>query len=148
MLKEKSTEVDVKSLLPYGSDFLLIDKILLYEPEHKIVTQKYVIEDEWFIKEHYPDNPIMPGHLTAEAMLQSCALFFESIDGEGKDRIIYLTSSKTRFFRVVRPNNKLIITAYPIKILSDTGIFRADAHVENELVAKGQFTLTVKTSTR
>ncbi len=148
MVKDNSTEVDLKRLLPYRGNFLLIDKILLYELEHKIVTQKYINGKEWYIKDHYPDNPIMPGHVTAEAMLQTCALFLEGIDEEGKDRIIYLASSKTRFFKVVRPGDTLIITAYPARILSGTGIFKAEARVKDELVAKGQFTLAVETSTK
>ncbi len=83
MVKDNSAEVDAKGLLPYRGDFLVIDKILLYELEHKIVTQKYITGNEWYIKDHYPDNPIMPGHVTAEAMLQTCALFLEGIDEEG-----------------------------------------------------------------
>ena len=145
--KDNSTEADVKRLLPYRGDFLLIDKILLIEPEHKIVTQKHINGNEWYIKNHYPDNPIMPGHVTAEAMLQTCALFLEDIDEKGKERTIYLSSSKTRFFKVVRPGDTLIITAYPTRIISGMGIFKAEARVKDKLVAKSQFTLKVETST-
>ena len=140
--KDNSTKVDVKRLLPYRSNFLLIDKILVYEPEHKIVTQKYIAGNEWYVKNLHPGNPIMPGHMTGEAMLQTCALFLANIDAEGKDRIIYLASSRTRFLRIVKPKDTLIITAYPTRILSGKGIFRAEARVKDELAAKGQFTLS------
>lgn len=144
IVKGNSTNVDAKRLLPYGSNFLLIDKILVYEPEYKIVTQKYIAGNEWYVKNVYPGNPIMPGHMTGEAMLQTCALFLANIDAEGKDRMIYLASSKARFLRIVKPKDTLIITAYPTRILSGKGIFKAEARVKDELVARGQFTLAVE----
>lgn len=146
--KGNSEEVDVRKLLPYRGEFLLIDKILVYEPEHKIVTQKYITGNEWYVRDHYPDNPIMPGHVTAEAMLQTCALFLENVNEEAKDKVIYLVSSKTRFFRVARPKDTLIMTAYPSRVLSGMGIFKADARVKGEVVARGQFTLAVGPSAR
>lgn len=139
--KGKYAKVDVKKILPFKSSFLLIDEILFYKPGQKVVAQKYLTGKEWYIKGHFPNNPLMPGHLIAESMAQACALFFEKIAKRKKRRIFYLASSKVRFFRAVRPKDTLIITAYPIRMFSRAGIFKTEARVKNNLVAKGEFTL-------
>ncbi len=140
-LRTKPVQIDLKKVLPFRSPFLLIDRILSYKLDRKIVTQKYVTGKEWFLKGHFPGNPVMPGHLIAEAMAQTCALFFKKIAEEKKEKIFYLSSSKRRFFKVVTPKDRLIITARPVRMFSSAGIFKGEARVRNKLVAKGEFTI-------
>ena len=139
--RPKPRQINIKKVLPFKRPFLLIDKMLSYQPYKKIVTQKYVTGKEWFLKGHFPGRPVMPGHLIAEAMAQTCALFFKRIAEEKKEKIFYLASSKTRFFKVVTPKDRLIITVRPVRMFSSAGIFKGEVRVRNKLVAKGEFTI-------
>ena len=142
--KLKPSQIDLKKVLPYRNPFLLIDKMLSYKPDKEIVTQKYVTGKEWFLRGHYPGNPVMPGHIIAEAMVQTCALFFKKYIKDKKNINFYLAASKLRFFRIVRPKDKMIIKAHPVRIFSKAGIFKVEVHVKNKLAAKGEFSIAGK----
>ena len=138
--KNIDLKVDFKKALMFGKPSMLIDRLLLYEPDKKVVVQKYLTGKEPFFKGHFPGNPVMPGHMIAETMVQACTLFFGMPGEERKGKFIYLASSKLRFFNAVKPKDKMIITAYPVRMFSRAGIFKADAYVKKKLVATGQFT--------
>ena len=138
---KKRDNIDLRNILPFGGRFLLVDRIVSYEDGKKIVTEKLVRRNEWFFKGHFPGNPVMPGHLIAESMAQTCALYFGKSAGEKAGGIFYLVSSKARFYKAVKPGNKLTLTVYPVKILSGAGIFKAEARVKNNIAAKGTFIL-------
>jgi UDP-3-O-[3-hydroxymyristoyl] N-acetylglucosamine deacetylase/3-hydroxyacyl-[acyl-carrier-protein] dehydratase len=59
----------VKGLLPHRPPFLLVDKIIYIDTE-KVVGIKNVTMNEPFFVGHFPDEPVMPGVLTVEAMGQ------------------------------------------------------------------------------
>lgn len=135
------SQINLKKVLPFRSHFLLIDKMIDYDQDKEIITEKYVTGREWFFKGHFPGNPVMPGHMIAEAMAQTCALFFKKAAEEGRGRVFYLASSKTRFFRIVKPKDTMVIKARLIRMFSMAGIFKAEAYVKNKLAAKGEFSI-------
>jgi len=59
----------VKGLLPHRPPFLLVDKIIYIDSE-KVVGIKNVTMNEPFFVGHFPEEPVMPGVLTVEAMGQ------------------------------------------------------------------------------
>ena len=59
----------IKGLLPHRPPFLLVDKIIYIDSE-KVVGIKNVTMNEPFFMGHFPDEPVMPGVLTVEAMGQ------------------------------------------------------------------------------
>ena len=59
----------IKGLLPHRPPFLLVDKILYIDSE-KVVGIKNVTMNEPFFVGHFPDEPVMPGVMTVEAMGQ------------------------------------------------------------------------------
>ncbi len=64
---------DINSILkalPHRYPFLLVDRILEYEREKRIVGIKNVTINEPFFQGHFPGRPIMPGVLIIEAMAQ------------------------------------------------------------------------------
>lgn len=135
----------LKKIIPFAPPFLLIDEVLLYVPGKKIVAKKLLTGKEWFLKGHFPGSPIMPGHMIAESMVQTGLLLFAKSGYEQiRDKIFLLASSKVRFFKVVKPGHKLVITAYPVKVFSKAAVVRAESHVNGKLVAKGEFSVAIK----
>ena len=61
---------EILSLLPHRYPFLLVDRILEYEPGKRIVGLKNVTINEPFFQGHFPGIPIMPGVLIVECMAQ------------------------------------------------------------------------------
>ena len=71
------TEMDIYEVLeylPHRYPFLLIDRVLSYEPGKDIVALKNVSINEPFFSGHFPHYPVMPGVLTIEAMAQAAII--------------------------------------------------------------------------
>lgn len=58
-------------ILPHRYPFLLIDRVIAYEPGKRAVAIKNVSINEPHFTGHFPDRPIMPGVLQVEALAQT-----------------------------------------------------------------------------
>jgi len=73
---------EILKYLPHRYPFLLIDRVLRYEPEGALEAIKNVSFNEPIFTGHFPQSPIFPGVLILEAMAQACALHaFKSLGG-------------------------------------------------------------------
>ena len=62
---------EILGLLPHRYPFLLIDRVVEFEPHKRLVAIKNVTMNEPFFQGHFPGYPIMPGVLVVEAMAQA-----------------------------------------------------------------------------
>src|SRR5574341_692800 len=101
---------DVMNLLPHRYPFLLIDRILEFEPGKRVVGLKNVTINEPFFQGHFPGHPIMPGVLLLEAMAQTGGvLALKSIPEEDvKKKVLYFMSiDKAKFRKPVTPGDQV-----------------------------------------
>ena len=61
----------IKEILPHRYPFLLIDKIIHFEPDISAHAVKCVTINEPFFQGHFPGRPLMPGVLVIEAIVQA-----------------------------------------------------------------------------
>lgn len=64
----------IKQVLPHRFPFLLVDRVLSFEPRKSIVSLKNVTVNESFFNGHFPQHPVMPGVLIIECMAQAAGL--------------------------------------------------------------------------
>lgn len=76
-LSQKDKEVktvltieDISKILPHRYPFLLVDRVVEFEPGKRAVGVKSITANEPQFTGHFPDRPIMPGVLMIEAMAQ------------------------------------------------------------------------------
>lgn len=131
---------DIKQILPHREPFLFIDKVVEFEKGKKAVAVKNITGQEDFFKGHFPGKPIMPGVLIIEAMAQTAVVLARSILHEQEDKkyIYYLGKVTARFLKPVLPETQLKLVATPLKIMSESGIVKTEAFVEDKIVAKGE----------
>lgn len=97
-------------LLPHGKDFILVDGILQLEKGKSIITYKDVSEKDFWYKDHFPSNPIMPGVILIESMAQSCALLVLLSFEELKNKAFVLAGVKeARFKKPIIPPTRILI---------------------------------------
>ena len=99
---------EIMKLLPHRYPMLLVDRVLEYEIEKRIVCTKSVTTNEPFFQGHFPGNPVMPGVLIVEGMAQAAAVLV-SLGLPNRDEKLYLFGGvdKARFRRQVIPGDVL-----------------------------------------
>ena len=128
---------EIEGLIPHRWPFLLVDRIVEYEPEAKrIVGIKGVTATEWFFQGHFPGLPVMPGVLQVEALAQTMAVYVARQEGFG-DRIgLFAAIEECRFKRIVQPGDRMTLEVTMEKLGRRFGRGRAVASVDGEVACE------------
>ena len=138
MEKNESFDIqDVMVFLPHRYPFLLVDRVLEFEENNRIVVLKNVTINEPFFQGHFPGIPIMPGVLIVEAMAQAGGfLVFKSLPDRDEKLVFFMGIENCRFRKPVRPGDQLTIEMVAIRIKSKVGKLHGRALVAGALVAE------------
>lgn len=138
------TTAEIAGLIPHRWPFLLVDRIVDYQPEAKrIVGIKAVTATEWFFQGHFPGLPVMPGVLQVEALAQTMAVYVAKQPGFG-DRIgLFAGIDDVRFKRVVLPGDTLRLEVVMDKLGSRFGKGRGTATVDGEVACEGTLSFII-----
>lgn len=134
---------EIEEIIPQRDSFLMIDEVEEYIPGESAIAYKYVNENEWYFKGHFPGNPIMPGVLITEALAQTGAVAILSIEENKGKNALFGGIDKLRFKKMVVPGDKLKLEVKIIKRKGPIGIGEAVATVDGKIVAKGELTFAL-----
>lgn len=140
-------EIDeILTLIPHNYPFLLVDRVIEFEPERRIVGIKNVTFNEPFFPGHFPGKPIMPGVLIIEALAQTGGILaFKSFPGLKGD-VRFVGIDNARFRRPVIPGDQLRLELEVVKHRREVWVFNANASVEGKKVAEAQIMATLQGS--
>lgn len=97
---------EIMGYLPHRYPFLLIDRVLKWEPEKSLLGIKNVTINEPFFTGHFPTRAIMPGVLIVEALAQAAGIL--AYKSTGSEALFYLGAiENARFKRMVVPGDQL-----------------------------------------
>jgi 3-hydroxyacyl-[acyl-carrier-protein] dehydratase len=138
------TTREIEALIPHRWPFLLVDRIVAYEPEaSRIVGIKAVTATEWFFQGHFPGLPVMPGVLQVEALAQTMAVYVAKQPGFG-DRIgLFGGIDDCRFKRVVVPGDTLRLEVTMDKLGRRFGRGRGVASVDGEIACEATLSFII-----
>ena len=122
---------DIKKYLPHREPFLFIDEVINIKDNNEIHCKKLILEDEYFLEGHFPNNPIFPGVIIIEALGQaSVILGFSLMNKTPEAGSIYVLAGvdKVRFRKRVRPGDS--IDLYSKVISEKRGIWKFDCRAE------------------
>ena len=133
----------IEEIIPHRHPFLLVDYIEDYEPGEYAVGYKCVSFREEFFQGHFPQEPVMPGVLTVEALAQTGAVAILSKE-ENKGKIAYFGGiQKCRFKGKVVPGDKVRLETRIIRQKGPLGVGEAVASVDGKVVVSAELTFVV-----
>ena len=133
----------IKKIIPQREPFLMIDEVEEYKAGESATAYKYVNEEEWYFKGHFPGNPIMPGVLITESLAQTWAIAILSLEENKGKNALFGGIDKMKFKKMVVPGDKLKLEVKIIKQKGPMGVGEAIATVDEKIVAKGELTFAV-----
>lgn len=128
---------EIKEVLPHRYPFLLVDKMVELSGKKAVGIKNVTINEPFFVG-HYPNYPVMPGVLIAEAVAQVGAIMIMYPQKE-LGLVPYLASiDRLKFRKPVYPGDQLRIEVELISVKLKMGKMKAKAYVGEDLVAEGE----------
>ncbi len=135
---------EILDFLPHRYPFLLIDRVVEFEPTKRLVAIKNVTINEPFFQGHFPGHPIMPGVLVVEAMAQAGAIIMlAEIADRDKKLIVFTGIERAKFRQSVTPGDQLRIEVDVLSFRSRAGRIEGKAFVEDKLACEATLTCMV-----
>jgi 3-hydroxyacyl-[acyl-carrier-protein] dehydratase len=132
---------EIKEYLPHRHPFLLIDRVVTFEKDKRIVAIKNVTVNEPFFPGHFPHFAVMPGVLIVEAMAQAAAvLSLKSLGhkNDGKWVYYFVGIDGARFKRPVTPGDTLRLEVEAGVAKRGMAKFSAVAKVGDQVAAEAE----------
>ena len=146
MEKNSIDKKKIESLLPHREPMLLIDKLINIVHLKSATAIVEVKKDSFFVKGHFPGQPVMPGVFIVEAFGQAAAaLTAYGIDPkEYENKLVYLMSvEKARFRKPIFPDCELYLDIEAVRSHSRVWKYKGVAKVNEKKMADAEWSATV-----
>jgi 3-hydroxyacyl-[acyl-carrier-protein] dehydratase len=127
----------IQRLLPHRYPFLLVDRVVEFEPSRRVLAYKNVSANEAFFNGHFPGHPVMPGALVIEALAQAGGVLTQLSDpNRAEGRQFYLVKvDNAKFSKMVVPGDRLELEVHLKRMIRNMALLSGVARVDGEQVA-------------
>ena len=115
---------EIKNILPHRDNMLLLDEVELVDGIAH--GKKKITCDEWFLKGHFPDNPVVPGVILCESKLP----YFTGLD-------------KVKFRNPVKPGDIFETECEITKDRSPFYFAKGCGYVDRKLCVSAEFSFAI-----
>ena len=133
----------IQEIIPHRDPFLLVDEVTELEPGARAAGRYHVHADAWYLRGHFPGNPIMPGVLQVEALAQVGAICGLSHPYYVGRLALFAGIDEVRFKRIVRPGDVLDLECEITRLRGPVGKADVRASVDGELACRGVITFAL-----
>ena len=142
----KLNKQDILNLLPHREPMLLIDELYDIKKLSSATAVVNVKKDSFFVKGHFPGQPVMPGVLIVESFGQAAAaLTANGLDKSTyENKLVFLIGvEKARFRNPVIPDCKLILKIEAIRSHGRVWKYKGEAFVDDIKMADAIWSATI-----
>ena len=142
----KLNKEQIENLIPHREPMLLIDELYNIKKLHSATALINVSKDSFFVKGHFPGQPVMPGVLIVESFGQAAAaLTAHGLDKSTyENKLVFLMGvEKARFRNPVIPDCKLILNIEAIRSHGRVWKYKGEAFVDNIKMADAVWSATI-----
>jgi 3-hydroxyacyl-[acyl-carrier-protein] dehydratase len=133
----------IERILPHRYPFLLVDRIIEFEPDKRIVGIKNVSLNERYLTHRTGELPVLPPTILTEAMAQVGAIMILA-KPENRQKLPYFMGiERVRYRRPVHPGDVVEIEAIVERLRSRMGRLRGIARVGGKIVVEGTMTFAL-----
>ena len=131
---------EIMAIIPHRDDMLLIHEAACIDGEAH--GRYHVSGDEYFLRGHFPGNPVVPGVILCEILAQSACVLLED-KMEGRKLPMYTGLNNVKFKSPVRPGDtfetrcRITRARHPFYFCSGEG------YVGNTLCLKAEFSFAI-----
>jgi 3-hydroxyacyl-[acyl-carrier-protein] dehydratase len=142
-LKLPLDHADIERILPHRYPFLLVDRIVEFEVDKRIVGIKNVSHNERYLSHPAQGAPVMPPTILTEAVAQVGAILILA-KPENRQRLPFFAGiERVRYRRPVHPGDVVVIEANVVRLRSRMGLLKGVATVNGLIVAEGSMTFAL-----
>ena len=133
----------IEQILPHRYPFLLVDRIIEFEEDTRIVGIKNVSLNERYLSYQQGAQPALPPAILTEAVAQGGAiLILAKPENRGK-LLVFRGIERVRYHRPVHPGDVVRIEASVVRLRSRVGQLSGTARVNDEIVLEGSMTFAL-----
>jgi len=134
----------IEAIIPHRHPFLLVDRVLEFEPGISAVGELDVVETAFWVPGHFPDYAVMPGVLIVEALAQCGAVALLSLPENQGKLAFFAGIDRVRFKRQIVPGETLRLECTITKTRGPIGFGEAKASVDGQLAVSGELMFAIK----
>ena len=131
---------DIRARNPQRFDLEMLDRVVPLDAElGSIVAVRDIRHDEFWVRCHFPKEPILPGVLMIEAAGQLCSFYYtELTDFPGV--IGFAACQQVKFRGIVRPGERLVLVGQMLALTKRRARFKAQGFVNEKPVFEAEVT--------
>ena len=133
----------IERILPHRYPFLLVDRIIEFEEDTRIVGVKNVSLNERYLAHRPGEAPVLPPTILTEAVAQVGAILILA-KPENREKLIYFMAIEhVRYHRPVHPGDVVQIEASVVRLRGRVGHLHGVARVGDDVVLEGSMTFAL-----
>ena len=135
--------------LPHRPPFVFVRRVIACNPGLSAECETEFSADDPMFAGHFPGDPLVPGVILTEALAQTAGIAAATAHPENsRPRFLLSAIRQMKFFRAVRPEEKIVLRARKVAAAGELLQFEVEALIDNELAAGGQIVLNALPSPR
>lgn len=133
----------IERILPHRYPFLLVDRIIEFEVDKRIVGIKNVALSERYLSHTGNGRPVLPPTILTEVVAQVGAILI-LMKPENRQRLPFFAGiERVRYRRPIYAGDVVVIEANVVRLRSRMGMLKGVARVDGKVVMDGAMTFAL-----